>query len=348
MSQTAKDIKPNATYSEIRSEDLEWPKHRSPEYREYRRKWNEYPKKLHVPDFPLCLDIETTNVCNLKCTMCSRTIQIEDGTYVDIGTMSWDMYKKIIDEGSKNNLCSIKLNYLGEPLLDKYIIKRIEHAKKHGVIEVMFNTNASMLTEEMSHKLLEAGLDSIFFSVDGINPETYNKIRIGTDYDTVVNNIINFVRIKNEGNYKHVQTRTSMTVLPGMEKEAEEYVKFWLPITGQVGFGEWVDARGKGTIKISGTKKSGTIHEYDNYNPDFVCSQPFQRMFVMYDGVCTPCCIDVSRGYELGDVKKNTIKEIWKGERFQKLREAQISGRYPEIDICRTCYMPHSQKNTEM
>jgi len=348
MMEATKDIKPNATYSEARSADLEWPKHRGKEYWEYRKKWNEYPKKMHVSDFPLHLDIETTNICNLKCSMCSRTIQIEDGTYVDIGTMPMDMYKKIIDEGSKNNLCAIKLNYLGEPLLDKYIIERIQYAKSHGIIEVMFNTNASILTEDMSHKLLEAGLDSIFFSVDGINPDTFNKIRIGTDYDTVVNNILNFLRIKNEGNYKHVQTRTSMTVLPGMEKEAEEYTKFWLPKVGQVGFGEWVDARGKGTIQISGTKKSGEVHSYDNYNPDFVCAQPFQRMFIMYDGICTPCCTDVGRGYIIGDIKKNTVKEIWKGERFSKLREAHIGGRYMDIEICRQCYVPHAQKDTEM
>lgn len=348
MMETSKDIKPNATYFERRLKDIDWPKNRSVEYWDYRRKWNEYPKKMQVSDFPLCLDIETTNVCNLQCSMCSRTIQIEDGTYVDIGTMSMELYKKIIDEGEQNNLCSIKLNYLGEPLLDKYILERIKYAKDHGVIEVMFNTNASMLTEEMSHKLLDVGLDSIYFSVDGINPETYNKIRIGTDYDTVINNIKNFVKIKNDGNYKHVQTRVSMTVLPGMENEMEDFAKFWLPIMGQVGFGEWVDARGKGTKKVVGKPKSGEVTVYENYNPDFVCSQPFQRMFIMYDGICTPCCTDVARGYAIGDVSENTVKEIWHGEKLTKLREAHISGRYPEIDICKNCYVPHAEKNAEM
>ncbi|MEX0764802.1 MAG: radical SAM protein [Nitrosopumilaceae archaeon] len=344
MTQATKDVKPNATYFEVRSPDLEWPKYRSPEYWEYRRKWSEYPKRMYVSDFPLNLDIETTNICNLACPMCSRTIQINDGTYVDIGTMSMDIYKKIIDEGAENGLCAVKLNYLGEPLADRYIVDRIKYAKARGIIEVMFNTNASLLTEEKSIQLLEAGLDSIFFSVDGILPETFNKIRIGTDYETVVTNIKNFVRIKNEGNYKHVQTRVSMVVLPGMEKEAEEYTKFWLPILGQVGFGEWVDHRGKGTTKDDHSREI----IYDDYNPDFVCAQPFQRMFIMYDGVCTPCCPDVSRGYVVGDIKNQTIKEIWHGERYGRLREAQINGRYRDIDICRSCYMPFSQKDTKM
>lgn len=346
MTQVIKDVKPNATYSEVRAPNLEWPKHRSKEYWEYRKKWNDYPKQFIVPDFPLCLDIETTNICNLLCPMCSRTIQIKDGTYVDIGTMSMELYKKIIDEGSENNLYSIKLNYLGEPLLDKYILDRIKYAKKKGVVDVMFNTNASLLTEEMSHNLLDAGLDSIFFSVDGINPDTFNKIRIGTDYLSVVNNIKNFVRIKNERNFKHVQTRVSMVLLPGLEKEIEKYTKFWLPIVGQVGYGEWINHSGEGTIKKDSSGNE-VISNYD-YNPDFVCAQPFQRMFIMWDGICTPCCPDVARGYETGDATKNSIKEIWHGEKYKKMREAQIGGNYMDIEICRNCYIPQSKVDTEM
>lgn len=327
MALVAKDCKPNATYSEVRLPNLEWPKYRSQEYWEYRKKWSDYPKNMYVSEFPLHLDIETTNICNLLCPMCPRTIQIDNGTYVDIGTMSMDFYKKIIDEGARNGLCSIKLNFLGEPLLDKYIVERVKYAKDNGIIEVMFNTNATMLTEEMSHNLLEAGLDSIYFSVDSASKNIFEKIRVNADFDTVVKNIQNFVKIKNEGNYKHVQTRTSMTVMPSNKHEVEEYTKFWLPILGIVGYGEWVEH----------TSTQGVIEEY---NPDFVCSQPFQRMFIMYDGICTPCCVDDARGYILGDLEKNTVKDIWHGERYVKLRNAMTSGRYKDIDICSRCYIP--------
>jgi radical SAM protein with 4Fe4S-binding SPASM domain len=345
VSQSSKDVKSNATYSEVRANDLEWPKHRSPEYWDYRKKWSEYPEKMIVPEFPLCLDIETTNICNLQCTMCSRTIQIEDGTYSDIGTMPMDLFKKIIDEGSKYKLPSIKLNYLGEPLADKYIVERIRYAKQKGVIDVMFNTNGSLLDEETSHKILEAGLDSIYFSVDGIHAETFNKIRIGTDYEIVLKNIKNFMKIKNNGNFKHVQTRVSMTVLPGMEKEIQSYTNFWLPIVGQVGFGEWVDATGKGT---NPTVSNAMVHTNYPYNPDFVCAQPFQRMFIMWDGVCTPCCPDVGRKYVTGNANNSTVKEIWNGPSYQRMRDVQISGRYFEIDICKECYVPQAQSNAVM
>ena len=275
VTQQNKQMNINGSYSEVRIPDLEWPKHRSARYWEYRKNWEEYPRKMIISDFPLCLDIETTNLCNLRCGMCPRTIQIDNGTYADIGTMDMNLYKKIIDEGEENGLCSIKLQYLGEPLLDKYICERIKYAKDHGVEDVAFNTNATELTEEMSHNILEAGIDGIYFSVDSMDPETFHKIRPGSDFHVVVNNIKNFMKIKNEGDYKHVQTRVSMTVMPGNEHEVEPYKKYWLPIVGQVGFGQWIE-------------HVSTAGEVADYNPDFVCSQPFQRMFVLCDGVCTP------------------------------------------------------------
>ena len=262
---TQQKVKPNCSYGETSLPDLEWKNHRSKEYWEYRKKWKEIPQKQITTDFPINLDLETTSVCNLLCPMCPRTIKIEDGTFGEVGHMNMDLYKKIIDEGSEKGLCSIKLMALGEPLLDPYIVERIKYAKDRGIKEVMFNTNATNLNEKMAHKILEAGVDSIFFSIDGLK-EQYEKIRIGAHYESVVKNIENFLRIKDEGGYKHVQTRASMVVMPGMEKIIDEYTKFWLPKVGIVGLGEWI---------IS----TGAVDDKD-YNPNFICAQPFQRMFV--------------------------------------------------------------------
>jgi len=328
------DIKPFPTYKEVRDENLKWPKLRSAKYWEYRKNWVEYPKKMFVSDFPIHLDIETTSYCNLACTMCPRTIQMKEGSgYLpeNDAELPMDLYKKIIDEGAENGLCSVKLQYLGEPTADSYLTERIKYAKDKGILDVMFNTNATLLTDELSHKILEAGIDDIFFSVDSIIPSKFNKIRVGADYYQVVENIKNFIKIKNEGGYDHVQTRTSMVLLPGTkDSEVEEYVKFWKPLVGIVGFDEWVD-------------HSSGHGEYEEYNPNFVCAMPFQRMFILYDGICTPCCVDAKRAYVIGDANKTPIKEIWNGERFTKLREAHMNGKYTNIQICKECYIPFTK-----
>ena len=81
--------------------------------------------------------------------------------------MSFELYKKIIEECVNLKVPSIKLNWRGEPLLNSKISEFIKYAKQKGILEVSINTNAVTLTEEKSEKLIKSGLDVIIFSFDG-------------------------------------------------------------------------------------------------------------------------------------------------------------------------------------
>lgn len=128
----------------------------------YRKRWQEYPQKKIIADFPLHLDIETTNNCNLRCPMCGRNWMEEK-----IGYLDWELFKKIIDEGIKYHLPSIKLNYRREPLLHPDLSKMVKYAKEKGILEVQSNTNGLLLNDQKAEELIEAGLDRIIFSFDG-------------------------------------------------------------------------------------------------------------------------------------------------------------------------------------
>jgi len=322
-------VEPNETYIET-SINNEWKKYRSKEYWDYRKDWEQLPNKQELTNFPMHLDIETTSYCNLECVMCPRTILKDKGIdYIEGENkeISFKLYKKIIDEGAREGLKSIKLQYLGEPLADSLIIERIIYAKKKGIIDVMFNTNCTLLDEEMSIRLLESGIDSVFFSVDSIIPSKFEKIRVGANYETVVKNIKNFMRLKKD--YPHIQTRISIIDFPGTpKKEMDDFRDFWLPIVGTVGFEEWVNYTSPNNGKI---------------NPDFICSQPYQRMFIRYDGNACPCCFDAYKEYKMGNVETNTIKSIWLGPLYEKLRRLHRDKRYYEIEICKKCIMPCSK-----
>ena len=140
-------------------------------------------------------------------------------------------------------------------------------------------------------------------------------------------------RNKKEEQYKHVQTRVSMVVLPGTKTdEIEAYKKFWLPIVETVGFDEWIN-------------HSSGHGEYSEYNPNFVCAMPFQRLFITYNGLCVPCCLDAKRQYVVGNAYENTVSDIWHGEKLTKMRELQINGKYRDVDLCRECYLPMSKSS---
>ena len=156
----------------------------SEEYQQYRQAWESYPKECYVSQFPLHLDIELTTRCNLSCDMCpfhSENAPFKPEEEVD---MDFKLYKKIIDEGSKKGLKSIKLNYRGEPLLYKQLPEAIRYAKKKGIIDVQLNTNATLLTSNLAKELVNSGLDLLIitdynFNLQLKNARYFNKLKNG-------------------------------------------------------------------------------------------------------------------------------------------------------------------------
>lgn len=323
-----KPVNPNATYQEIRfKKSPDWERGKSQAYWDYRRKWEEYPKNQILGDFPIHLDIETTNACNLKCPMCPRTILLGQNRFFKIQFMDFDFYRHLIDQGADHGLSSVKLNYLGEPLLHPDVVKQVKYAKDRGILDVMMNTNATLLTEDLSRALLDAGLDKIFFSFDSHVKEEFESIRVGASFEKTVENIKNFVRIKNQNGHSGTEARVSMVLRRHEEYKFKALVKMWEGIVDTIGFGYYVE---RNPEKIFEEKPV----------EGFICAQPWQRLFIMADGVVTACCVDEKREYVLGDARREYLADIWKGKRASTLREAHKGGRYYEIALCRKCYVP--------
>jgi radical SAM protein with 4Fe4S-binding SPASM domain len=286
-----------------------------PEYQEYRKKWHEYPGKRIVNDFPLHLDIESTNACNLKCIMCPRNFMTEK-----IGYIEWALFQKLIDEGAGHRLRSIKLNYRGEPLLHPRLTEMVAYAKNQGIMEVQFNTNGLLLSEEKAGELLDAGLDRIIFSVDGASRETYEEIRTGSNYEKVVNNIKTMVKMRNERGLKRPSVRVQMVKLKENAHEVESFLKMWMPIANRV------------AVNIE-REPTGIQKEAEH----FPCPQIWQRLMVCWDGEVRMCCGDWEGEIVLGNVKESTIYELWHGEKLNRIRELHANNRCNEIPACARC-----------
>lgn len=302
----------------------------SPEYWEYRRRWRDYPAQHIVSDFPIHLDIEATTKCNLKCTMCPREELIKTHSFWKIQDFDFKTYVRLIDEGAENGLCSIKYNYLGEPLLNKRIPEMIRYAKQKDIIDVMFNTNATLLTEEMSRILVEAGLDKLFFSFDSPYAEHYNAIRVGADYHKTLNNIRRFVEIRDELGSLKPLVRISMVRMRENEKEWDDFKKLFKPIVDVVAYVDYLDHTGQ-------TSTDKMIDPRSKNKKKFCCPQLWQRMFIHPDGFVTVCCIDAARELKIGNIFEKSVKEIWLSEDYQHLRDLHAKGRSGEIPICSKC-----------
>lgn len=325
-----KNYNANKSYHEI-IYSTDWEKNRPKKYFEYRQKWVEYPKNKFLSEFPLHLDIETTNVCNLKCPMCPRTILLEKHQFSAQGYMSKDDYKEIIDQAVENGVYSIKLNYLGEPLLHKDIVWQVKYAKEAGIIDVMLNSNGSMLTKKMGEELLEAGLDKLFISFDSISPDIYERQRKGTSLGTVVNNLYEFLKIRNK-KYPNTHVRVSMVMYKTDEwiAQFEGLKAMWKNLVDAVGYGFYVE------------RDYDKVEKYELVE-GFYCEQLFQRMFLKYNGNVTVCCVDDQDEYIVGNWRKEQLKDIWNSPAYKNIRKKHLEGNYMDINMCSKCYLPVSE-----
>lgn len=304
------------------------------EYWEYRRKWEENPKQKLLEGFPIHLDIEATSACNLKCAMCPRTEMVEAGNFWSVKAFDLETYKQLIDEGVRQGLCSVKYNYLGEPLMNKNIVEMVTYAKQAGVLDVMFNTNAALLDEKLSRALIASGLDKLFFSFDSPDPQRYESIRVGAKYDQVLDNIKNFMRIREELGAIKPFTRVSMVLMQENQQEWEDFQRLFDPIVDAVAYVDYLDHSGQ-------SNPDRAVVAFEKKHKKFCCPQLWQRMFIHPDGLVTPCCIDSSRELVMGNIFESSAADIWQGEAYQQLRERHSTGHYDEVSTCARCPLAH-------
>jgi radical SAM protein with 4Fe4S-binding SPASM domain len=241
-----------------------------------------------------------------------------------------DLYVAIVNEGVDNGLCAVKYNILGEPLLHPQLVEMISIAKTLGVIDTLLNTNGSVLTDRYSTRIIASGLDKMFFSFDSPYRKTYNKIRIGANYDKVLYNIKRFMYLRNKLGSVTPFTRASMVLMEENKDEWDDFEKLFRPIVDTVGQSLF--------MKHSGQENDRTIQELGE-KKKYCCPQLWQRMFVHSDGEVGVCCIDTSRTIKVGNVYDSSPKDIWLGSKYQEIREIHATGNFERIPACNECPM---------
>jgi radical SAM protein with 4Fe4S-binding SPASM domain len=316
-------IQPNANFHTA-SERTVFDIRRDERFREYRRRWYDNPLNFIVGDFPIHLDIETTNACNLRCPFCAVTYK-NWGPYRR-GYMEMSLFRRIIDEGAANGLCSLKLSLRGEPMLHPKLCEMIEYAKDKGIMDVYFNTNATLLNETNISQLIDSRLDRISISFEGTTKEFYESCRLGARYEDVLSNVKLLREIRDKRGVDYPQIRVQTVLLPELKESFPEYVEFWQPIADEVAY---LDAREE-------------TSEDDHRGLVAIWSCPFlwQRMVILWDGTLLPCLMHGVADFSLmslGNVKEVSIKEMWQSRKVTECRELHQAGQAHKLEACDRC-----------
>lgn len=295
-----------------------------PRFLEYRRRWAEEPASFTVGPFPIHLDVESTGVCNLRCPFCATTTKTWGPD--EPGYMKLALFRHIIDEGAVEGLCSIKLSFRGEPTLHPHLSEMVAYAKRKGILDVYFNTNATLLTEALVHRLIDAGLDRISISFEGISKEAYEVYRAGAKYEKVIENVQRLRRIRDARGLGYPQIRMQTVMLPELREVFGRYTEFWKPWVDEVAY---VDAR-----------RERPQDDHRGLRDGWACPFLWQRMMILWDGTVLPCLMHGVPDFSLlalGKVQESSIKALWQSEQAARYRALHRAGLAHELEACDRC-----------
>jgi len=299
---------------------------------------NRTPLQEVIPlSTPYVLFVDPANTCNFRCTFCptgDRALIKSTGRWQ--GQMDFDVYKKVIDDLDEFDrpLKVLRLYKEGEPLLHPRFADMVRYARNSGSVEYIdTTTNGHLLTPDRVGPILDAGIDRINISVDGMSTEQYwafTKTRV--DFAAFVDNIRRLYERK--GNCE------ICVKIPGdilSEEDKRRFCDTFGDIADRV-FIENIapcwptfDVEERTGMKITEGIYGNTIREVS------VCPYIFYSMAVNTDGTVSLCFLDWARTLVIGDVHNQSLETIWNGELMREHRIAHLQDRRKDNPTCAAC-----------
>ncbi len=284
-------------------------------------KYASYELKLErAPTFPDRVYVESTNVCNLDCIMCPTGLHIDTRPK---GYMDWELYTAIIDEIAPFAE-AVVLHSWGEPLLHPRIIDMIEYATERGLWTEL-STNATRLDEEMARRVLESGLGRIYLSMDGLTKETYERVRVRGNFETVLGNIERFLDLKHELG-SEIEADIQIVRLSETDAEVAEFVERWRRSRADVVNIKELDTWGGQIEEVSALAVDGG--EGGTQEERLPCPNLWYHCHIHWDGVLVSCSRDYDAVTPLGNVRNGGVLATWHGARMRQMRQWHATGSF--------------------
>ena len=282
--------------------------------------------------YPSYLNLETIAGCNLRCVMCP----IGTGDFKrPVKVMDMSLFKKIVDEAS-GNVRYTWLHWFGEPFMDPLIFDRIKYAKSKG-LKTQLSSNITRLDEDKAKRVLESGLDEMILSLDGATKQTYENIRKQGNFETVMANAERFLRMKKEGGFKKPWARVQIIKMHENEAEIQAFTEKWKDLADEIIIKPLITWAGQ----VDVSKEMVGSYKIPKRYP---CFNLWEEITISAEGIVTICCYDFNAKYVIGDLRNETIKQIYNGPKMFELRQMHINGEYPApCDTCMEWAWPKEQ-----
>lgn len=291
-------------------------------------------------DTPYTLAVDPCNLCNFKCRFCAMQYSGETQRYQK-QMMPLSLFMKIVDDlrAFPHKLKVLRISGQGEPLLNRDIAEMIRYAKEREVADfIEIVTNGSRLSPELNERLIQSGVDRIRISIEAVSEEGYYEMAgAKISLDEFLANIRDLHQ--RSGDACEIYVKTVDAAVDTEEKE-QRFYQLFENICDRI----WIDS----VIPLwSDWDKLGQNFELNNVGMHGqelqevrICPYPFYSLIINPDGEVTACCADWRRKLVLGDLKEQSMQEIWNGERLRTFWADMLSGGKDRYEMCRKCELP--------
>lgn len=287
---------------------------------------------------PSHLKIELTNFCNLACPMCPHSQMRRP-----VGYMAPELFRSIVDQAGPE-LEFAYVHHLGESLFHPRIGELVAYGKRRGVA-LGLSTNATFLTASKTQALLGSGLDFLVISLDANSEQSYAHMRRGGDFGRTVDNVRRFFAEK-AAHKSPIRVVVQMIVSAHNQHEIAAFARTWdgqvvLKVArdwaGQVPLTALLRPAASREPALSAEPLAAPGLPTGLTPPQAPCRMLWTELTVFWDGRVVPCANVYEPENLLGDLRTQTLDEVWNGPPLQALRRAHLEDRVAQIPVCRSC-----------
>ncbi len=271
------------------------------------------------------INFDICTFCNHKCTFCSNS----DPRTIKYQTNLND-FKKVMQNVTKYvEPSELGLSAKGEVLVNKEFVQIVESSKKDFKIPyVYFSTNGALLDRSKAIELLEAGIDSIKFSINAVDASAYKNVHQVDDFEKVIENFKNLLKLKKE-KYKKLKITISSVIDLDKESLADAFKKL---------IGDNFDAVDDIFVyTITYTPKFDAVLSKQSVTKK--CSIPFKELYINSDGSLGLCCKDYFDEINFGSLLDNDFMDIYNSTKFKEIRAMHEKNIFPDNHLCKNCLL---------
>lgn len=293
---------------------------------------------------PLAVYIEPTNICNFKCVFCPESFKNFEEKSGGFFRLSLSDFEKIADQlALLGSVKTVNFYMMGEPFANSNLLQFTKIAKERGIGErVIVTTNGSLLREKIHADICNSGIDFLRVSIYGANQRTHlQHTQSRVALAKIQENVRKLKTFRDTHGFRtpHIYTKMIRSL---DEVENNQFLQSFGEIADEICLEpvmNWNDPE-EGNL----TQQESADWQNDPFfaKRKLACSFPFYTMVIHSDLRVSPCCVDWDKQLIVGDLKVQSLHDIWNSPKWEALRIAHLNHQRGEIPGCRNCSYLHT------